>query len=51
MGNDSTLPWWTLHIVGFELVDQVYIASSASVDFDDIVLTSFQPAPGAGPRD
>jgi hypothetical protein len=51
MGNDSTLPWWTLHIVGFEVVDQVYIASSASEDFDDFVLTRFQPAPGAGPSD
>ncbi len=43
MGNDPTLPWWTLQVTGFELVDHVYIASSASVDFDDIVLTRFQP--------
>jgi hypothetical protein len=38
-GNDSTLPWWTLSVTGFEAVEQIYIASSASVDFDDIVLT------------
>jgi hypothetical protein len=49
MGNDSTLPCWTLHIFGFELVDQVYIASSASVDFDDIVLIRLGPAPPVTP--
>ena len=38
-GNDTTLPWWTLLVTGFEMVESVYIASSASVDFDDIVLT------------
>ena len=38
-GNEPTLPWWTLPISGFEIVEQVFIASSASVDFDDIVLT------------
>lgn len=38
-GNDPTLPWWTLRISGFETVTQLFIASSASVDFDDIVLT------------
>lgn len=38
-GNDPTLPWWTLPIFGFEVVEQVFIASSASVDFDDIVFT------------
>jgi len=38
-GNDGTLPWWTLPVTGFETVEAVYIASSASVDFDDIVLT------------
>lgn len=38
-GNDPTLPWWTLPISGFEIVTQVFIASSASVDFDAIVLT------------
>jgi hypothetical protein len=43
-GNDLTLPWWTLRVTGFEAVDQVYIASSASVDFDDIVLVRFQSA-------
>jgi hypothetical protein len=46
VGNDLTLPWWTLRIFGFELVDQVYIASSASVDFDDVVLTRSEPSPG-----
>lgn len=40
-GNDPTLPWWTLPVTGFELVDQVYVASSASVDFNDIALTRF----------
>lgn len=43
VGNDATLPWWTLRIFGFELVSQVYIASSASVDFDNIVLTRSEP--------
>jgi len=41
-GNDVSLPWWTLIVTGFEVVDQVYIASSASVDFDDIVLIRFE---------
>ncbi|HKW91595.1 MAG TPA: hypothetical protein VJX92_06825 [Methylomirabilota bacterium] len=43
-GNDLSLPWWTLRVTGFEAVEQVYIASSASVDFDDIVLVRFQSA-------
>ncbi|HEY7652074.1 MAG TPA: hypothetical protein VIG07_04570 [Methylomirabilota bacterium] len=38
VGNDPTLPWWPLPITGFELVQQVFIASSASVDLKDIVL-------------
>jgi hypothetical protein len=38
LGNDLTLPWVTLRVFGFELVSQVYVASSASVDLDDIVL-------------
>jgi hypothetical protein len=46
-GNDLNLPWRPLRIFGFEWVDQVYIASSASVDFDDIVLT--RPSPPAVP--
>ncbi len=45
VGNETTLPWWTLRISGFGLVDQVYIASSASVDFDNIVLIRNQPPP------
>jgi hypothetical protein len=45
VGNDPKLPWWTLRITGFGLVDRVYIASSASVDFDDIVLTRSEPPP------
>jgi hypothetical protein len=45
VGNEKNLPWWTLRIFGFELVDQVYIASSASVDFDNIVLTRSEPPP------
>ena len=52
VGNELKLPWWTLQIFGFELVDRVYIASSASVDFDDIVLTrSEPPSRPNGPRD
>jgi hypothetical protein len=43
-GNDVTLPWWTLPVTGFEFVDQVYVASSASVDLEDIVLTRFRSA-------
>jgi hypothetical protein len=43
VGDDLRLPWFTLRIFGFELVDRVYIASSASVDFDDIVLTRSEP--------
>ena len=43
-GNDVTLPWWTLPVTGFETVEGVYIASSASVDFDDIVLTRSRSA-------
>jgi hypothetical protein len=41
-GSDLALPWWTLPVTGFEVVDQVHIASSASVDFDDIVLIRFR---------
>jgi hypothetical protein len=43
VGNETTLPWWTLRIAGFQLVHQAYIASSASVDFDNIVLTRYEP--------
>jgi hypothetical protein len=45
VGNDAKLPWSTLRIFGFELVYHVYIASSASVDLDDIVLTRSEPPP------
>jgi hypothetical protein len=45
VGNDPRLPWATLRIFGFELVNQLYLASSASVDFDDIVLTRSEPQP------
>lgn len=48
IGNDVTLPWWTLPVTGFELVEQIYIASSASVDLDDIVLIRFGAAAPAG---
>jgi hypothetical protein len=44
-GNDPSLPWWSLRVFGFELVNQLYLASSASVDFDDIVLTRSEPPP------
>ncbi|MDO8477674.1 MAG: hypothetical protein Q7W02_16035 [Candidatus Rokubacteria bacterium] len=50
VGNDTSLPWWTLRIFGFELVKQVYIASSASVDFDNIVLTRSEPPPAPPER-
>ena len=43
LGNDVNLPWMTLRVSGFELVDRVYITSTASVDFDDIVLTRREP--------
>ena len=43
VGNETNLPWWTLRISGFQLLEQLYIASSASVDFDDIVLTRNEP--------
>jgi hypothetical protein len=43
LGNDANLPWATLRIFGFELLEQVYISSSASVDFDNIVLTRREP--------
>src|SRR5262245_6156276 len=43
VGNEMNLPWATLRIFGFELVEQLYIASSASVDFDNIVLTRREP--------
>jgi hypothetical protein len=39
------LPWFTLRILGFELVEHLFIASSASVDLDDIVLTRSEPLP------
>lgn len=45
LGNDPKLPWFTLRILGFELVEQLFIASSASVDLDDIVLTRTEPLP------
>lgn len=45
VGNDPKLPWFTLRIFGFELVDHLFIASSASVDLDDIVLTRSETPP------
>jgi len=45
VGNDVSLPWWPLRVFGFEVVNQLYIASSASVDFDTIVLTRNEPPP------
>ena len=38
VGNEQTLPWQTVHLWGFEYVQEVYIASSASVDIDDIAI-------------
>ena len=48
IGNDTNLPWVTLRVFGFELIQQIYIASTASVDFDDIVLTRREPLAGPG---
>jgi hypothetical protein len=45
VGNNLSLPWFSLRIFGFELVEQLYLASSASVDFDNIVLTRSEPPP------
>lgn len=39
VGNDPSLPWWPLALTGLETLTQVFIASSASVDFDSIVVT------------
>ena len=50
IGNELTLPWWRLPIFGFEYVTQVFIASSASVDLDDIVLARWEEAPGVAPE-
>ena len=39
IGNDTSLPFQTLSIDGFENITQVYIASSGDVNFDNIMLT------------
>ena len=44
------MPWSTLNVVGFERVTQLYVASSASVDLDDIALARWEPAPGDAPE-
>ncbi|MEA5533537.1 PEP-CTERM sorting domain-containing protein [Crocosphaera sp. XPORK-15E] len=36
LGNDINLPFQTLELSGFENISQVYIASSAGVNFDNI---------------
>ena len=38
VGNDLDLPFYTLYVTGFEVVSEVFIASTASVDLDDIVV-------------
>ena len=38
VGNDLDLPFDTLYVTGFEFVSEVFIASTASVDLDDIVV-------------
>jgi hypothetical protein len=38
ISNDLTLPFTTLPVGGFDNVKQVFIASSASIDLDEIVL-------------
>ena len=51
VSSDKEMPWSTLTVVGFERVTQLYIASSASVDLDDIVLARWEPASGVpGPE-
>ena len=40
LGNDPSLPFLPLPIVGFEGVSELFIASSASVDLDDIILVA-----------
>ena len=37
IGNEESLPWFDLEISGFDYVTQLFITSSASVDFDDLV--------------
>jgi hypothetical protein len=44
VGDDVNLPWFTLRTFGFQLIDQVFIASSASVDLRNIVLTRSVPS-------
>ena len=41
LGNDPALPWRTLTVLGFEYVQEVYIASSSSVDLDDIAVVRY----------
>ncbi len=41
IGNDTELPFETLQVYGFELVSRVFITSSGSVDFDDIVVETY----------
>jgi hypothetical protein len=50
VSSDQEMPWSTLKVVGFEHVTQLYVASSASVDLDDIVVARWEPAPGAAPE-
>lgn len=50
LGNDPSLPWIGTHVFGFEYVEQLFIASSASVDIDDIVLVRHEAAPRAPAR-
>ena len=38
VGNDLDLPFYTLYVTGFEFVSEVFIASTASVDLDDLVV-------------
>jgi hypothetical protein len=52
LGNDPALPWFSLPVLGFEYVEELFIASSASVDLDDIVLVRIEadpPAPALAP--
>lgn len=44
VSSDPTLPFSTVAVFGFEYVTEVYIASSASVDLDDIALARWEPA-------
>jgi hypothetical protein len=50
ISSEQDQPWSTFVVLGFERVTQLYIASSASVDLDDIAVARWEPAPGTLPN-